>query len=99
MATAVDIGTLITRAPGVRGGRPYVAGAGVTVRRILGMVYKEGLSPEQIVEQMPHLSLAQVYAALTYYHANREQMDADMAKEEAEEARIEEAWLRSQRRK
>jgi hypothetical protein len=30
------------------------------------------------------LSLAQVYAALTYYHANREEIEADIAAEDAE---------------
>ena len=30
------------------------------------------------------LPLAQVHAALAYYHANREQMEADMAAEEAD---------------
>ncbi|HKP53227.1 MAG TPA: DUF433 domain-containing protein [Chloroflexia bacterium] len=83
--TLVDIGTLITRTPGVRGGRPYVIGSGVTVRRIIGRIYKEKLTPEQIVEDMPHLSLAGIYAALAYYHANQIQMDADFAAEEAEE--------------
>jgi uncharacterized protein (DUF433 family) len=95
MATVVDIGSLVKRTPGIRGGRPHVAGTGVTVRRIVGMAYWEGLSPEQIVEQMPHLSLAHIHAALAYYHANREQMDREIAEEEAEERRIEEEWRRS----
>lgn len=99
MATSlVDIGTLIRRTPGVRGGRPYVEGSGVTVRRIIGRIYKEGLSPKQLVEDMPHLSLAGVFAALTYYHANQAQMDADFAAEEAEEERLEQDFG-SQRRK
>lgn len=34
MATVVDIGTLIVRTPDIRGGRPRIAGTGVTVRRI-----------------------------------------------------------------
>ena len=29
------------------------------------------------------LDLAKVYAALTYYHANREEIEADLAQEEA----------------
>ncbi|MDZ7996216.1 MAG: hypothetical protein RM022_011985 [Nostoc sp. EfeVER01] len=29
------------------------------------------------------MTLAQVYAALAYYHANRDQIDADIAAEEA----------------
>lgn len=88
MATAIDIGALIVRTPEVRGGRPRVAGTGVTVRRIVGW-YKLGLSPEEIVAEIPHLVLAQVYAALAYYHANREEVEADIAAEEVEVERLE----------
>jgi uncharacterized protein (DUF433 family) len=92
MATANDIGTLIVRTPEIRGGRPRVAGTGVTVRRIVGW-YKLGLSPEDIADRIGHLSLAQVYAALTYYHANREEIEADIAAEEAEADRLEQEYL------
>lgn len=95
-ATEVDIGTMITRTPGVRGGRPHVVGAGVTVRRIIGLVYAEGLRPEKIVEEMPHLTLAGVHAALAYYHANKARLDAEFAEEETEEARIVEEWPQAQ---
>ena len=88
MATSIDIGTLITRRPEIRGGRPIIAGTGITVRRIVGW-YKLGLSPEEIADQLPHLTLAQVYAALAYYHANQEEIQTDIANEEAEAERIE----------
>ena len=88
MATVTDIGTLIEQTPGIRGGRPCVAGTGVSVRRIAGW-YKLGLSPEEIATEIPHLTLAQVHAALAYYHANREAMDAEMAAEDAEAERLE----------
>jgi uncharacterized protein (DUF433 family) len=72
----------------MRGGRPRIAETGVTVRRIVGW-YKLGWSPEEIADRTGHLSLAQVYAALAYYHANREEIEADMAAEEAEAERLE----------
>src|SRR5215831_12087226 len=81
MATIVEIGTLIDREPGVRGGRPKIAGTGLTVRRIIGW-YKMGMSPEEIALEYPHINLAQVHAALAYYHANREEIEADIADEE-----------------
>ena len=62
-------------------GRPRIAGTGVTVRRIVGW-YKLGLSPEEIADRIGHLSLAQVHAALAYYHANREEIEQDLAEEE-----------------
>ena len=87
MATVTDIGTLITRTPGVCGGRPHIAGTGVSVRRIAGW-YKMGQTPEEIADQYGHLSLAQVYAALAYYHANRDEIDAELATEGAEYGRL-----------
>src|ERR1022692_4521534 len=70
MSTVVDIGTLIERSPEIRKGRPCIAGTGVSVRRIAGW-YNLGLTPEEIAAKIEHLSLAQIHAALTYYHANR----------------------------
>jgi uncharacterized protein (DUF433 family) len=91
MATAIDIGSLITRTPGIVGGRPRIAGTGVSVRRI-AIWYKMGHTPEEITLHIPHLSLAQVHAALTYYHANREEIEADIVAEEAEAIRLEEEF-------
>jgi uncharacterized protein (DUF433 family) len=88
MPTVTDIGSLIVRSDDIRGGRPRVAGTGVTVRRIVGW-YKQGLTPEEITTEMPHLSLAQVYAALTYYHVNRDDIEADIAAEDAEATHLE----------
>jgi uncharacterized protein (DUF433 family) len=95
MAAVTDIGTMITSSPDIRGGRPRVAGTGVTVMRIAGW-YKLGHSPEEIAE-MIQLSLAQVYAALAYYHANREAIDADLDHEAAEYDRLaQEHYLKQQ---
>ena len=79
----VDIGDLITLSSDVRGGRARVTGTGVTVLRIVGW-YKLGLSPEEIAEEFGHLTLAQVHAALAYYHANQEEIDAAISDDEAE---------------
>src|ERR1039458_2536477 len=82
MASGVEIGTLIDRDLGIRGGRPKIAGTGLTVGRIVGW-HKMGMSPEEIALEYPHLTLAQVHAALAYYHANREEIEADIAQEDA----------------
>jgi uncharacterized protein (DUF433 family) len=87
MATLTDIGTLIAQTPGICGGRPRIAGTGVSVRRIAGW-YKMGFSPEEIADQYGHLNLAQVHAALAYYHANRDEVEAELAEEEAEYDRL-----------
>ena len=84
----------IVQTPEVCVGRTRIVGTGVTVRRIVGW-YKLGLSPEEIVQDIPHLTLAQVYVALAYYHANREEIEQDMAEEEAEAEQLEHLHQRS----
>ena len=88
MATATEIGSLISRRPDIRGGRPCIAGTGVSVRRIAGW-HNHGLVPEEIVRKFGHLSLAQVHAALAYYHANQAEIEADLEAERREAAAIE----------
>jgi hypothetical protein len=61
----------------------------VTVKRVVSW-YKLGLSPEEIADEIGHLTLAQVYAALAYYHANRNEIEADIVDDDAEAARLEE---------
>lgn len=75
-----DIGKFITRSPEIHGGRARIAGTGVTVSRIVQW-YKLGLTPEEIADEIEHLTLAQVYAALAYYHANREEIERDLEEE------------------
>ena len=83
-----DIGSLIERTPGIRGGRPCLAGTGISVHRIVGW-YKLGVTPEEIVDRIGHITLAQVHAALAYYHANQQTIEAEIAAEEAEADRLE----------
>jgi uncharacterized protein (DUF433 family) len=87
MATVIDIAQFISCDPQYRNGKPCIAGTGVSVRRIVGW-YKIGLSPEEISDKYGHLSLAQVHAALAYYHANFEEMDRQIQAEEQEEQRL-----------
>ena len=86
--TAIDISTLIARTPGLHGGAPHIAGKGVTVRRIV-FLYKRGQNAEEIADRISHLSLAEVYTALAYYHANKPEIEADLAAQAAEAKRLE----------
>ncbi|MBW4695818.1 MAG: DUF433 domain-containing protein [Lyngbya sp. HA4199-MV5] len=63
--------------------RPCPPGFRVTVRRVVSW-YKRGLSPEEIGDRIGYLTLAEVYAALTYYHANTAEIEADIAQQVAE---------------
>jgi uncharacterized protein (DUF433 family) len=83
MAGVTDLGSLISRVPGVHGGRPCIAGTGVTVRRV-AVLHNMGGTPEEIANDFGHLSLAQVHTALAYYYANKAEIDADLETEERE---------------
>lgn len=76
MNSEQTLAKMIVRDPNLRGGRPIVAGTGTTVRTIAGL-YKLGLSVEEIAGELP-LTMAQLYAALAYYHLNRAEIDADI---------------------
>ena len=93
MATVTEIGSFISRRPGIRGGRPCIAGTGVSVRRI-ALWHNMGLIPEEIVRKFVHLSLAQVHAALAYYYANQAEIDADLEAEARETEAIEQQHRR-----
>ena len=67
---------LIVKDSQLHSGRPVVAGTGITVRAI-AIMYKQGYSPEDITGELP-LGLAQVYAALTYYHLHTAEVEADI---------------------
>ena len=86
--TKVEIGSMITRSAGIKRGVPRVAGTGITVRTI-ARLHQQVLTPEEIVASRYHLRLEQVHAALAYYFANREEIDADMARQDGEIGRLE----------
>lgn len=85
---SIDSGKLITRTPGLHGGCPHILGKGVTVRRIVTW-YQRGLNAEEICDRIGHLTLAQVYAALTYYHANTQEIETYLLNQAAEAKRLE----------
>ena len=95
MANVIEIGSLISRRPDIRGGRPCIAGTGVSVRRIARW-HKIGQIPGEIVETFGgHLSLAQVHAALAYYDANQAEIDADLETEDRETEALEREYQQS----
>jgi uncharacterized protein (DUF433 family) len=75
MATAVDIGTLITRTPGRHGGRPCIGRTGPSILAIVEL-FEMGVSPAEIKdEHFPHVPMEGIFAALAYWAANREEVD------------------------
>ena len=58
-------------------GRAYLAGKTMRVSQI-AIDANAGEDAEQIAANYPHISLAQVHAALAYYYANRAEVDAEI---------------------
>lgn len=81
-----------------RQGRLCVTGTGTTVNRI-AVWYKMGWSAEEISRRYAHLPIANVYAAIAYYHANQVEIEAEIANDQAEEEIIESEWLSVSREK
>lgn len=83
----IEIGTLLVKSPDICGGRLRIDGTRITVNQIV-VWYKQGYSPEEIADQYPHVTHAQVYTALAYYHSNKEEIEADLAAEQREADRL-----------
>ena len=83
MTTTVDMGTLIVSTPGTCGGCPRFAKTRITLENI-AIAFNAGLTPEQIIDEKPHLTLARIYGQLPYSSANQDEIDADLAAENAE---------------
>lgn len=61
----MDLLQRITVNPEVCGGRPCVRGMRIRVSDVLDLL-ANGLSPEDIVEEMPDLELADIRACITF---------------------------------
>lgn len=61
--------------------RPVVAGTDIKVSQIASESEHLGMTPDEIVEAHPHLTLADVHAALMYYYDHQVDIRADWQKE------------------
>lgn len=55
-------------------GEPIIKGTRTPVRAIVEM-WRMGNSPEEIVQGLPHLTLAQIFDALSYYSDNQAEIN------------------------
>lgn len=60
--------------PGTCGGKPRIAGTRIRVQDVVIWHEQMGMSPDEIVATWTHLTLADVYAALAYYHDHQEEI-------------------------
>ena len=72
----------IEATPGVCGGKPRIAGHRITVHNVALWQGRVGMTPEEIASEYD-LGLADVYAALAYYHDHKEQIDRETEEGEA----------------
>lgn len=56
----------VTRNPEILSGEPIIMGTRTSVRAIVGC-WQLGIPPEEILNHLPHLTLSQVFDALSYY--------------------------------
>ncbi|MBI3652935.1 MAG: DUF433 domain-containing protein [Acidobacteria bacterium] len=56
-------------------GEPIIEGTRTPVRAIVE-TWRRGVAAEEIPSRMPHLSLAQVFEALSYYSDHQEEINA-----------------------
>ena len=63
------------------GGKPRIAGTRIRVQDIVVWI-EAGRSPDEIVASYAQLTLADVYAALAYYHDNRTVIDGQIRQDD-----------------
>lgn len=62
----------------ILGGEPVIKGTRTPVRAIVEW-WKFGASPEEIMENLPHLTLSQIFDALSYYADHRDEIEKYIA--------------------
>lgn len=71
----------IVRQKGVCGGQPMIAGTRIKVSQIVIYYEKMRYQPDEIIRAHPHLTLAQVHDALSYYYENLAEIDRQIIAE------------------
>ncbi|MCL4456620.1 MAG: DUF433 domain-containing protein [Nitrospirae bacterium] len=67
----------ITFREDIGGGSPIIVGTRTRVSNLVAY-HKLGLSPEELAREFPHLTLSQIYDALSYYYEHREEIDREI---------------------
>lgn len=57
----------------------FVEGTTTKIVEVVEAKYAHELTPEQVQRELPHLPIAQIYAALADYHAHKSEFDAQIA--------------------
>jgi uncharacterized protein (DUF433 family) len=76
----------IVSTPETSNGLPRIEGTRITVNLVVREVVRARRSPEEVLIGHPHLSLAQIHAALAFYFDNRAVVDASLQQADQLEA-------------
>lgn len=68
----------IVQDEGICGGKPRIEGTRMKVQHIALEYVHMGLSLEEICGSHPHLNLAQIHAALSYYYEHETEIEGDI---------------------
>jgi uncharacterized protein (DUF433 family) len=71
----------IVSKPNVCGGKPCIVGTRIRVQDVYVWHELQGLSADEIVSRFGHLTMADVYAALSYYWDHRDEIQRQMQEE------------------
>ena len=63
---------------GFCGGRAVIAETKFSVSSVVNYVLRQGMTPEELVKEFSHLSLSQVYDALSFYYDHKWEIDKDI---------------------
>jgi uncharacterized protein (DUF433 family) len=80
--------THIEARPDKCGGRPCIAGTRIRVHDIYVWHVLDGLAAVEILAEKPELSLASIHAAISYVFDHREEIEQELAHENAEYERL-----------
>lgn len=81
MLKTMEIERLIVKTPGTCGGRARIAGHRIPVSSVYRW-FLSGYPPEDILSKYESVQLAEIYTAITYALANREEISAEIAEED-----------------
>ncbi|MCW5848951.1 MAG: DUF433 domain-containing protein [Anaerolineae bacterium] len=85
----------MVRVEGILGGEPIIKGTRTSVRAIVE-TWRLGYLPEEIPLHLPHLTLAQVFDALSYYQDHQAEINdyilQNRVQDEAVHPRLKTRW-------
>lgn len=76
---------------GTHGGSPVIRGINLSVRAIVTYILRLGMTPEELAQSFPGLTMSQIHSALSYYYDHKQQIDREI------EQNTEEYWEKKTR--